>query len=381
MAIQFTDFSRAPLLDSPASRIFENVLKGYQMSQEPKKMKEEQSARELANQLRKAEVEHKPKEYALNDQQKSLANAMQSKALEHYEEKFGLDRQLKQAQINKLNDRASTDVVKPNGKVANIAWVKKQLENPNIDPEYATQLKKALVDEAEHIEAVTNRSVDMTSGSSFDKLPTNDKKREIGLMTAMGVDPVEAASMLRKGTSASAYAKQKGIDIAEVTPQYALGEQNIKDIQRTSAYFDELGSLEHHISEGMSEYPNRFRGYSLDQIADQLAGDKPEKVGKALAAAALQPELAALRLKVQGGNIGIEAIRELTDKSLGNLKTIESLVDKPTYLAMQKYINEWLRDAGQIRIKTLEGYGKLKGALKTGAEKQSGMGNDPLGLF
>ncbi len=103
MAIQFTDFSRAPLLDSPAKNIFENVLKGYQMEREPAKMKEEQSARELANQLRKLEVEHKPKEYALNDQGKSLANALHSKALEHYEEKFGLERDLKKAQIQKAN--------------------------------------------------------------------------------------------------------------------------------------------------------------------------------------------------------------------------------------------------------------------------------------
>lgn len=41
MAIQFTDFSRAPLLDAPGKDIFENVLKGYQMSQEPAKMQQE----------------------------------------------------------------------------------------------------------------------------------------------------------------------------------------------------------------------------------------------------------------------------------------------------------------------------------------------------
>lgn len=373
MAIQFTDFSSKPILESPFKNMLEDVLKGYKMGAEPAKMKQESSARELANKLKGLEVEHKPKEYELNDQGKSLANSLKSKALEHYDEKFGLEKQLKQAQIQKALQKNVGGSPKANGELANF-----MVSHPGASED---EIRKAYEEihgsKLAHEQAVTNRSVDMTSGSSFDKLPTNDKKREIGLMTAMGVDPVEAASMLRKGTSASEYAKQQGIDISEVTPKYALGEQNIKDVQRTAAYFDELGSLEKNISAGMSEYPNRLKGYSLDQIADQLAGDKPEKVGRALASAALQPELAALRLKVQGGNIGIEAIRELTDKSLGNLKTVESLVDKPTYLAMQKYINQWLREAGQIRIKSLEGYGKLKGALNKG---NSGMGSDPLGL-
>ena len=36
-------------------------------------------------------------------------------------------------------------------------------------------------------------------------------------------------------------------------------------------------------------------------------------MGEVLAARALSPEIAALRLKVAGGNIGIEAINALTD--------------------------------------------------------------------
>ncbi len=372
MAIQFTDFSRAPIQESPLKNLFEDAFKGYSMSQIPGKLADEKKQRELANQLKSLEVEHKPKEYALSDQGKSLANALHSKALEHYEEKFGLDKQLKQAQINKAN-RPTGVGAKANGKLANFI-----VSHPNATQEqitaFADTLSKA---ELKHLESVTNRSQDITQGGSFDKLPVNDKKREIGLMTAMGVDPVEAASILRKGTSASQYAQEKGIDITGVTPQYALGEQNIKDIQRTSAYFDELGGLEKNITEGLGEYQNKIKGYSLEQIADQLAGDNPEKVGKALAARALLPELSALRLKVQGGNIGIEAIRELENKSLGHLNVVESLVDKPTYLAMQKYMNQWLQEAGSKRIKSLEAYGKLGGALKKG----SGMGSDPLGLF
>lgn len=107
MAINFTDFSSKPLLDSPAKTIFEDVLKGYKMSQEPAKMQQESSARELANKLKDLEVQHKPKEYALNDQGKFLANALHSKALEHYDEKYGQEKQLRDAHIKKANSPAA----------------------------------------------------------------------------------------------------------------------------------------------------------------------------------------------------------------------------------------------------------------------------------
>ena len=103
MPIQFTDFSSKPLLDSPAKTIFEDVLKGYEMSQKPGQLKQESQKRELVNQLKTLEVEHKPKEYALGDQEKSLANALKAKANSHYEENYQMGKQLKQAQINKAN--------------------------------------------------------------------------------------------------------------------------------------------------------------------------------------------------------------------------------------------------------------------------------------
>lgn len=372
MAINFTDFSRAPLLDSPAASIFEDVLKGYKMSQEPAKMREEQSARVLANKLKDLEVQHKPKQFELDDRGKALANSMKAKALEHFDEKYALDKQYKQAQIASLTKKGLQSGMNLTGAVKNAEAIYQLEHSPDADPEHVKALKDAYNAEQEHVKAVTNRSKDITAGNQFDKLPVNDKKREIGLMSAMGVDPVKAVSYLRQsGNDATKYAEENGINIADVTPKYALGEQNIKDVQRTSAYFDELGSLEQNISRGMAKYPNRLKGYSLEMIADQLQGDKPEEVGEALAAAALQPELASLRLKVQGGNIGIEAIRELTNKSLGKLNTVEALVDKPTYEAMQNYINKWLKEAGEIRIRTLENYGRLTGALKKGGKSNS----------
>jgi ribosomal protein L23 len=368
MAIPFTDFSSKPLLDSPVKNIFEDVLKGYKIQQEPGKMKQESSARELANQLKQLEVEHKPKEYALGDQQKSLANALQSKALEHYEEKFGLERDLKKAQIQKALQTKVGGTPKANGELANYIISHPDASQEDIRKAYEEIHGKKM----EHEDTIINRSKDVVAGNSFDKLPTNDKKQSVALMKGMGVDPVEAVSYLRqKGNSPSTYAQEKGIDINGVQPDYALGEQNVKDAQRASAYMDEIDTLDKHINEGLGKYQNKIMGYSLEQIADAAEGKNPDQQGRALAARALLPELNALRLKIAGGNIGIEALRELEHKSLGQLNILESLVDTPTYNAAQKYMREWIEEAGRTRINSLNKFSMLKTGQQKSAESEA----------
>ncbi len=155
MAIQFTDFSKAPLLDSPAKNIFENVLKGYQMEREPTKMKEEQSARELANQLRQLELEHKPKEYKLSDEASVLANALNSKAMEHYEEKFKNEQDYKLAQIENLKRGGGKSGLKLTGDIANY-----KLTHPDATDEDITKFADRLLEsKIQHTDSGTARSL------------------------------------------------------------------------------------------------------------------------------------------------------------------------------------------------------------------------------
>lgn len=374
MATQFTDFSRAPLLESPWKNIFEDVLQGYKISQEPAKMKQESSARELANQLKKLEVEHKPKEYALSDQGKSLANALHSKALEHYEEKYALDKEYKEAQIQNLLQKKVGGSPKANGELANYIVSHPEASQDDIRQAYDEIHGR----KAEHEETIINRSKDVVAGNSFDKLPTNDKKQSVALMKGMGVDPVEAVAYLRqKGNSPSTYAEQNKIDITNVEPDYAAGEQNIKLAQQANAYMDEIDTLDKHINDGLGKYQNKIMGYSLAQIADAAEGSNPDQQARALAARALLPELNSLRLKIAGGNIGIEALRELEHKSLGKLNVLESLVDSETYTKAQNYMTKWIKEAGQVRVKSLVNNSMLKKRLNQGA--QTGNNNSHVG--
>lgn len=67
MSINFTDFSKAPIQDSPVKTMFEDALKGYQMSQEPSRMARDAKKEALANSLQELALKHKPTEYSLED--------------------------------------------------------------------------------------------------------------------------------------------------------------------------------------------------------------------------------------------------------------------------------------------------------------------------
>lgn len=108
MTIQYTDFSRAPILESPAKNLFENILRGYQMAKEPEKMQEEQTARKLANQFRQGEVAHQAKGYELGDKEKEYANALKEEALKYLPKERAMKENLINARINRLNTPAAS---------------------------------------------------------------------------------------------------------------------------------------------------------------------------------------------------------------------------------------------------------------------------------
>ncbi len=364
MPIQFTDFSKAPLQDSSAADLFENLLKGYKIGREPANMARAEQKNQQANDIQKLELEHKPTEYALSDQQKRLANSLQDLALKHKPKEYSLSDSLKEAQIDKAKNPKST-AFKPNSTVANQEYIW-NLEHPNgvatpeEEAEHIALLKKAYQSGQDRTQALTERTQDITSGASFDRQPVNEKKRAVALTTGMGIDPIEAVKLLRKGQTLEEIAKSHGLKLGDVTPIYPIGEENVKQLQRRRGFISELKNLEGKTAEPLSRYPSKILNYSLAQIADSLDIKDPQEMGKVLAARALSPEIAALRLKVAGGNIGIEAINELQNKSLTNLGVVEGLVDTPTYLAMQKYMTQWLEEAAESFNNTVEDYSKLK---------------------
>lgn len=383
MALQTFNWANLPVQESPLTNLWENAFKGYQMGRAPAKMDEEQSQRQQALALQKLELEHKPKEFELSDQQKTLANAIQSEALKNLPEKTRLEMARIQSQINK-NNRAETglgNAPKASGDIANELVIQGLEERFGKDDPRILNLRNIQKAKEEANKAKASNQEKYANSLSFRLLPPDEKKRAVAMTSGMGMDPTEGEAALVSGKTLSEIAKEKGIKLDKVIPIYPAAGENIKQMQRRAAFVNELSNLEEKTTEGMAKYQNKFYGYSLDQIADSIKNDDPDTQGKVLASRALQPEIAALRLKVAGGNIGIEAIREMTEKSLGELKVLESTISPEAYKAMQKYMNKWLMDASKEADRTITEYSMLKTNEQKSAESESGMGNDPLGLF
>ena len=132
-------------------------------------------------------------------------------------------------------------------------------------------------------------------------------------------------------------------------------------------FLEELKSLEKPLEEAIAPYSQKIYGYSPQQLADAIKNTDPDKQAKFLAARALQPELSALRLNVAGAKVGITAIQEMTNKSLGKSNIYEGLVKPQVYKKMQEYITKWVSDAGKAYNDKI-----LKPAVKIEASESLG---------
>ncbi len=350
MAINFTDFSKQPIQASPWADVFENALKGYQIGQEPARMERKAHEEKLANSIKELTLKHMPEEWALK-------------------------KQLTQAQINKANRVGTGSALKPSGDVANQEYILNLESQLGADHPRVKALKQVFETGQNAKKTNTSSKEAYKNSLAFRTLPADEKKRAVAMTTGMGYDPIEAENALTQGKTLTELAEAKDLQVNDITPVYPVGAENIKQTQRRGAFVQELGALDKHVAEGLGKYQNKIGGFSLDQVADAVKDDDPETQGKVLAARALAPELAALRLKVAGGNIGIEALRELQDKSLGNLNLLQSTVSPKAYAAMNRYMDKWLIEANDKYNNAINDYGKLNVG-----HSNSNTGNDPLGL-
>lgn len=264
MAINFTDFSRAPILDSPSKNLFENILKGYQISQEPAKMQQESSARELANKLREMEVEHKPKEYELSDKQKEFANSLSSKANEHYEEKFDLYKRAKEAEINKANRPATL-----NDPLAK-AW---QLKN-SLDPQSPTY--------KEDLNTVNNRISKLSNSNNGIQVSTSP---EGGVEVSVGGQPqgqtgtISGFPALPKGQTYVLDEKGKPMAVARPYSEAEKKEHSGREAFNIWQKFITESQAPYSGRGATKQFENDVRNYSTNpeaktRIDNLLASDK-----------------------------------------------------------------------------------------------------------
>jgi hypothetical protein len=208
------------------------------------------------------------------------------------------------------------------------------------------------------------------SGYNFQSLPPPEKSYAIAQVAGMGVDPMQAASMLNNGQTISSVATQRGLDPNNLpTPLYAATPQTVQLIQRRDQALNEINSIMPNITNSIAPYARQFAGYSPSQISSAIQNDNPDQQSRFLAARALQPEMSSLRLKAMGGNIGIEAIREVNNQSMGNIKSFQGLVSPKVYSSAQNYVDQWINQGANAANKV--GLAGSVGNLNNGGQPMS----------
>lgn len=208
------------------------------------------------------------------------------------------------------------------------------------------------------------------SGYNFQSLPPAEKSYTIAQAVGMGIDPMQATTLLNNGQTITSIAQSRGLDPNNLpTPIYAATPATVQLIQRRNQALNEINTIQPEITAGMAPYARQFANYSPSQIANAIQGDNPDQQARFLASRALQPEMASLRLKAMGGNIGIEAIKEVNNQSMGNIKSFQGLVSPKVYTSAQNYVDEWINQGANAANKI--GLAGSVGNLNNGGQPMS----------
>lgn len=189
--------------------------------------------------------------------------------------------------------------------------------------------------------------------------PMDARNYQIAQLAGAGIDPSEGIQLLSSGKTVPQILESKGFDPRNPPePDFLPTKGNITSLKQRQAALSEIQSLNKKITSGLAPYIKTIRGYSPQQIADALSGQNKDKQAEFLAARSLAPELANLRLKLAGGQAGITAQTEMSDKAFTNIHAFQSLVDKDVFIKSQELVDQWLNEAFEKANKRMTQVGK-----------------------
>lgn len=295
------------------------------------------------------------------------ANQLAQMELEQYKPKTEAETAYKNALINKMNFQQANPLYGQPGIAGQIGAA--QISSPEISQLILQSIGKT----QEQRQARADLDKKRAEGYTFNSLPMPERQYLLAQAAGVGIEPNEAAARFNKGETIEQMALASGYNPQDMPePVYPLtpaGQTQLKMRQAANAEIKVLGDK---IANAMAPYSRKIMGYSPAQIFDAIKGQKPDAQAKLLAARALQPELASIRLRMGGGNVGIEAIREMTNTSMGHINAFESLVSPDVYRKTNKYVDEWLTEAVEAANKKA-----TQGVSKRSVKNEE---NDPLGI-
>jgi len=232
---------------------------------------------------------------------------------------------------------------------------KQKLDAGEITNKYLEQMQKAKI---AYLEKAGSKSAG--SGGIWRNLPIDTRSDILAQVNGFGGDPAEAAAFINNNGTFEQYKDMKrkeGYDVDTAEKLYPATGRNRSDINSTKGYVAELDVLENLMEEGLEDYNDYFLGYSPSQVADQIKGLNPDKQARFLARRAMQSEIAGTRTRILGGSNAQEALKDMQEKSLGNVNVFRTAVNKDVYAKTQKYLNEWIKEGAKARTDVMSGKG------------------------
>jgi len=208
---------------------------------------------------------------------------------------------------------------------------------------------------------------ELASGHNFQLLPKNDREQWLAEARGMGIDPSKAIEYYNKKYTMEDVAKEKGFNPNNMPdPIFPTDSNAVKQYQLRRQNLAELEALQPMVSKGLAPYSKSFMGMSPAQLKDifknEVLHNPTASLRQAhfLAARALQPELAALRLKSANANVNSATINEITSKTFDNLKNYQSAVDPQTYALAQKIMQNMISKVSNSANKVILNIGRFK---------------------
>ena len=292
-------------------------------------------------------------------EKKQLANKL-------YEPSTNADIASKTANANRMNFNLQNPLYGQAGMAGQLGAAELLRQNPNIakDPNALKMLERSMQASLGGKESQNALQTKQASGYDFNSLPVSTKEYMLAQAAGMGIYPDEARKMLTSGKSLSDIALEKGFDPEDLPePIYPLTKADQTQLKQRKASIAELNTLGKTISTWAGPYSQQIAGYSPLQVKDALTGKNKDQQAKFLAARMLAPEQAAIRIKAMGGNVGIEAIREMTEKSMMNGHALQALVKPDVFIKANELVEEAIKDAVDSANKAAT---KSIGSNKTG---------------
>jgi hypothetical protein len=374
------DFANIQPQGNPFFRdLVENLAKGYQAGQLPAQMQRQKQKEELENALNKLHLEEEPTKFGEESQKRQLENALSKYKVQEEPQRFGseqstaaMERALHQTNINKINQEAALPFAGhlPSGEIGQAFALNMIKAKYGEDSQVYKDAKERYDVDVAHQKATTDRQVNLINSGQFRMLNADDKRRVIAYAASpeLHYTPDEAAKELSSGKTLQDLANARGVNLADVHPNYALTTPVITQSQTRNAFISEIGELQKDLIEPLAKVSRKVGGYSPELLWGQISGKmSPEEQGKILAANALQPELAGLRARTLGAqNVGIELVKEMETKALADLKTVEGLVSPEAYRSMSYHINNYIERANEAFNRSLYNQSQLGGSSNRG---------------